>query len=289
MRQDLGQPAALDLRREDGHAPCVHHVGRPEEDIAAGLGEITKDEAGKTHYVGLVPHDLRHTAASLLLSQGVAGRVVMEILGHSQIALTMNTYSHVAPELSRDAFVLWDLIHDRTHSHGDLPFDPFMIRQRSPYWMYSLEELRCDLTAFAEAVKLEQGDLAEAWREGGVEYATVAMRFALTDSMVERASGRTVEGGAPGESVASPEELASVIERAVSQWGLPNGYILGEEGSGAFVAGLRYGEGTLSTLNAGDLHVFWQGPSVGFDWGGRAACVAAPFRRAHGRGWATPR
>ena len=39
--------------------------------------------------------------------------------------------------------------------------------------------------------------------------------------------------------------LASVIERAVSQWGLPNGYVLGEEGSGAFVAGLRYGEGTL--------------------------------------------
>src|SRR6185437_2138549 len=45
--------------------------------------------------------------------------------------------------------------------------------------------------------------------------------------------------------------LASVIERAVSQWGLPNGYILGEEGSGAFVAGLRYGEGTLYTKNAG--------------------------------------
>jgi hypothetical protein len=65
--------------------------------------------------------------------------------------------------------------------------------------------------------------------------------------------------------------LASVIERAVSQWGLPNGYILGEEGSGAFVAGLRYGEGTLYTKNAGDLHVYWQGPSVGFDWGGDGA------------------
>ena len=65
--------------------------------------------------------------------------------------------------------------------------------------------------------------------------------------------------------------LASVIERAVSQWGLPNGYILGEEGSGAFVAGLRYGEGTLYTKNAGDLRVFWQGPSVGFDWGGDGA------------------
>ncbi len=48
-------------------------------------------------------------------------------------------------------------------------------------------------------VKLLQGDLAEAWREGDSEYATVAMHFALTDSMVERASGRTVEGGSPGE------------------------------------------------------------------------------------------
>src|SRR5436309_15472691 len=65
--------------------------------------------------------------------------------------------------------------------------------------------------------------------------------------------------------------LASIIEKAVSQWGLPNGYILGEEGSGAFVAGLRYGEGTLYTKNAGDLRVYWQGPSVGFDWGGDGA------------------
>jgi predicted lipid-binding transport protein (Tim44 family) len=48
-------------------------------------------------------------------------------------------------------------------------------------------------------VKLLQGDLAEAWREGDADYATVAMRFALTDSMVERASGRTVEGGSPSE------------------------------------------------------------------------------------------
>ena len=65
--------------------------------------------------------------------------------------------------------------------------------------------------------------------------------------------------------------LASIIERAVSQWGLPNGYVLGEEGSGAFVAGLRYGVGTLYTKNAGDLRVYWQGPSVGFDWGGDGA------------------
>ncbi|MEU3993071.1 DUF6421 family protein [Streptomyces platensis] len=55
----------------------------------------------------------------------------------------------------QESFVLWDMVHDRTHSHGDLPFDPFMIKQRQPFWMYGLEELRCDLTAFKEAVKLE--------------------------------------------------------------------------------------------------------------------------------------
>ncbi|BAT59185.1 hypothetical protein GJW-30_1_01716 [Variibacter gotjawalensis] len=62
--------------------------------------------------------------------------------------------------------------------------------------------------------------------------------------------------------------LATVVERAVSQWGLPNGYILGQEGGGAFIGGLRYGEGTLYTKNAGDLRVFWQGPSIGWDAGG---------------------
>jgi hypothetical protein len=65
--------------------------------------------------------------------------------------------------------------------------------------------------------------------------------------------------------------LAQVVEKAVSQWGLPNGYILGEEAAGAFVAGLRYGEGMLYTKNAGDLKVYWQGPSIGFDAGGEGA------------------
>jgi hypothetical protein len=62
--------------------------------------------------------------------------------------------------------------------------------------------------------------------------------------------------------------LAKVVERAVSKYGLPNGYILGQEASGAFFAGARYGEGTLYTKNAGELPVFWQGPSVGWDFGG---------------------
>src|ERR1700720_2196544 len=65
--------------------------------------------------------------------------------------------------------------------------------------------------------------------------------------------------------------LATGIEKAVSNWGQPNGYVLGQEAGGAIVAGLRYGDGTLYTKNAGDLRVYWQGPSVGFDWGGGGA------------------
>jgi len=65
--------------------------------------------------------------------------------------------------------------------------------------------------------------------------------------------------------------LATIIEKAVSQWGLPNGYVLGEEAGGAFVGGLRYGEGSLYTKNAGDLRVYWQGPTLGWDFGGEGA------------------
>jgi len=65
--------------------------------------------------------------------------------------------------------------------------------------------------------------------------------------------------------------LAALVERAVSQWGLPNGYVLGQEAGGAFVGGLRYGEGVLYTKNAGDRPVFWQGPTVGFDAGAEGA------------------
>jgi hypothetical protein len=65
--------------------------------------------------------------------------------------------------------------------------------------------------------------------------------------------------------------LAQIVEKAGSQFGLPNGYVLGQEAGGAMVAGLRYGEGILYTKNAGDLRVFWQGPSLGFDFGGEGA------------------
>ncbi len=63
--------------------------------------------------------------------------------------------------------------------------------------------------------------------------------------------------------------LAKVVENAFQNYGLPNGYILGQEGSGAFIAGLTYGEGELYTKNAGQHPVFWQGPSLGIDYGGQ--------------------
>ena len=65
--------------------------------------------------------------------------------------------------------------------------------------------------------------------------------------------------------------LAMIVQKAGSQWGQPNGYVLGEEAGGAFVGGLRYGDGTLYTKNAGDRRVFWEGPSVGFDAGADGA------------------
>ena len=67
--------------------------------------------------------------------------------------------------------------------------------------------------------------------------------------------------------------LASLVEKAASQFGLPNGYILGEEGSGAIFIGGRYGEGKLYTRNQGEYGVFWQGPSIGFDVGGDGSKV----------------
>ncbi|MBA1144321.1 DUF1134 domain-containing protein [Mesorhizobium caraganae] len=67
--------------------------------------------------------------------------------------------------------------------------------------------------------------------------------------------------------------LATVVEKIFASYGLPNGYLLGEEGSGAVIGGLTYGEGTLYTKNAGDHKVFWQGPSLGWDFGGEGSRV----------------
>ena len=92
--------------------------------------------------------------------------------------------------LAEKTFVMWDLIHDRTHMRGDLPFDPFMIKQRMPFYLYGLEELRCDLTAFREAVSLARSkktDPITRKHASLVLYAVVfdrIFRFPLTGNRV---------------------------------------------------------------------------------------------------------
>ncbi|MDQ1172714.1 hypothetical protein QE430_001021 [Microbacterium testaceum] len=108
--------------------------------------------------------------------------------------------------LTEQTFVMWDLIHDRTHMRGDLPFDPFMIKQRMPFFLYSLEELRCDLTAFRECVSLQarlslrqaEGAELDATEKAMLEHAELVQyavifdrifRFAITGSRVRNYDG----------------------------------------------------------------------------------------------------
>jgi uncharacterized protein DUF6421 len=97
--------------------------------------------------------------------------------------------------LAEETFVMWDLIHDRSHMRGDLPFDPFMIKQRMPYFLYSLEELRCDLTAFRECVKLAADETVDSETRARAEQVLHAIvfdrifRFPLTGNRVRNYDG----------------------------------------------------------------------------------------------------
>ena len=91
------------------------------------------------------------------------------------------------------------------------------------------------------------------------------------------AAAQTPSGGYSAQEIvdaghqffgATSGALATVVERIFRNYGVPNGYVLGQEASGAFIGGLTYGEGTLYTKNAGDHKLFWQGPSIGWDFGG---------------------
>jgi hypothetical protein len=100
------------------------------------------------------------------------------VIGAAVESLHVDMPADAAPlfddqRVAQETFVLWDLVHDRAHMRGDLPFDPFLVKQRLPYWLYALEELRCDLTAFRAAVELER-DGVEAARL--VQYAVILDR-----------------------------------------------------------------------------------------------------------------
>lgn len=91
--------------------------------------------------------------------------------------------------IAKETFVLWDLVHDRTHSHGDLPFDPFMIKQRMPFWMYALEELRCDLNAYVESGNIQDAGIPQARL---VRYAIIfdrIFRFSVSGDRIRNYDG----------------------------------------------------------------------------------------------------
>jgi hypothetical protein len=116
-------------------------------------------------------------------------RVVSAAVSLTRLDLPPHITALLASEpMTRDMFELWDLIHDRAHSHGELPFDPFMIRQRLPFWMYSLEELRCDLTAFHQAGELSREFPFAEYVQYGVLFDRL-FRFPLTGSRVRNYDG----------------------------------------------------------------------------------------------------
>jgi hypothetical protein len=76
-----------------------------------------------------------------------------------------------------------------------------------------------------------------------------------------------ITGAARGVFGTISSNLASVIEHAFSKYGRPTAYVIGEEGGGAFIAGVRYGSGRLYLKHQKAGRVYWHGPSVGYDFG----------------------
>jgi len=106
----------------------------------------------------------REAARFRRVSRAAADRLRLDLPPEAELLLNDQA-------IAQETFVLWDLVHDRTHSHGDLPFDPFMIKQRMPYWMYGLEELRCDLSTFRETEALGERGIVLA------PYVRIAILF----------------------------------------------------------------------------------------------------------------
>ena len=77
-------------------------------------------------------------------------------------------------------------------------------------------------------------------------------------------------GAAEGVFGKGSEGIAKMIESLLKDQGRPNGYIVGREAGGAFIAGVRYGSGTLYHKIEGQMPVYWTGPSIGFDVGANA-------------------
>ena len=98
---------------------------------------------------------------------------------------------------------------------------------------------------------------------------------AQTTGSVSKAETRSSQTSKPDEIARAghgvfgkaSRDLAAAVESVFEKQGEPTAYIVGEEGAGSFIGGLRYGEGTIYYKSGVKQRIYWQGPSVGFDFG----------------------
>jgi len=114
------------------------------------------------------------------------------------------------------------------------------------------------------------GDLALNAPPPGDGESEELLRLPPADSFTATDEGYTLEeirDATRGFFGTISTNLATVMEYAISQWGQPTGYVLGKEGGGAFLAGVRYGQGTVFMRSGAQRQVYWHGPSLGYDFG----------------------
>lgn len=131
------------------------------------------------------------------------------------------------------------------------------------------------LVLLSACQSMEPISSAEAAPPGQVESAPVPETVVPADTPVSQETYTSEEIVAEASKFfgKASADVAQAVERVFARYGRPNAYIIGEEGSGALVVGLRYGRGTLQYKGGDSMPIYWQGPSVGWDWGGNASKV----------------
>ena len=128
-----------------------------------------------------------------------------------------------------------------------------------------------DLVAFGSEGEAEEVATTDTQQTAEHSVATATEEPKPTFAGSESTYGEDdLIGAAEGVFGKGAEGLAGMIEDLLRKQGEPNGYIVGREGSGAFVVGVRYGSGTLYHKVEGNKPVYWTGPSIGFDAGANA-------------------
>jgi integrase len=111
MQQEEAKQKAANKWQERGLVFCNRHGGFIHQSNTMGMFRRLLEKAKLP--LDLRIHDLRHSAATIFLSMGIHPKIVQELLGHSQISITMDTYSHVMPSMQQEAMDKWDTVFTR--------------------------------------------------------------------------------------------------------------------------------------------------------------------------------